>query len=551
MSRKAAQSAHTRRTPIWSLGFPGPFCGPFLAYLRSERPAKTARRWLRSRKSALRDGTWVDWATSKERGRRFSSCSNIVCDSWRRLDRSVRPSPVETFEADHGSAYPQPTSKDRPLRELRGVVERITYQNAENGFTVARLAPERPEAEAEAARGDDRLVTVVGTLADLTPGEAIVAHGWWRNDPKHGWQFQARDYRTALPATLQGMKKYLGSGLVKGIGPVNAGRIVDAFGEATFEVIDDDPKRLTEVPGIGPIRASRIAATWAEQRHIREVMAALQGYGISTSLAVRIYKKFGDRSGKVITEEPYRLAREVWGIGFKTADKIAQAVGIAPDAPERLQAGVLHALGEAADEGHTLLPEAELTARAASLLRWRSSRRRATRCSAALGDAAIRRRGQGGRRGPSRGTGAVRAGRVGPRLAPADALGHAGHDPRRQDLRSNRLARRVRLAGRPPRPDPRSRAGGGRPDGADVARVDPDRRAWHGQDAHAAGGPDAGSGEGAALPARGADRPRGQADGGGDGAALGDAPSRAGAAARRQGRPGRRQPAGRRPGGGG
>jgi exodeoxyribonuclease V alpha subunit len=261
----------------------------------------------------------------------------------------------------------QPTA-DQPLRELRGVVERITYQNPENGFTVARLAPERAESEAEAARGDDRLVTVVGTLADLTPGEAIVAHGWWRNDPKHGWQFQAKDYRTALPATLQGMKKYLGSGLVKGIGPVNAGRIVDTFGEATFEVIDDDPRRLTEIAGIGPIRAGRIAATWAEQRHIREVMAALQGYGISTSLAVRIYKKFGDRSGRVITEEPYRLAREVWGIGFKTADKIARAVGIAHDAPERLQAGVLHALGEAADEGHTLLPQADLLGRAATLL---------------------------------------------------------------------------------------------------------------------------------------------------------------------------------------
>jgi exodeoxyribonuclease V alpha subunit len=257
---------------------------------------------------------------------------------------------------------------DRPLRKLRGVVERITFQNADNGFTVARLAPERPEAEAEAARGDDRLVTVVGTLADLTPGEAIVARGWWRNDAKHGWQFQATDYRTALLATLQGMKKYLGSGLVKGVGPVNAGRIVDTFGEATFDVIDDDPTRLTEVPGIGPIRASRIAATWAEQRHIREVMAALQGYGISTSLAVRIYKRFGDRSGKVITEEPYRLAREVWGIGFKTADKIARAVGIAHDAPERLQAGVLHALGAAADEGHTLLPASELSSRAAVTL---------------------------------------------------------------------------------------------------------------------------------------------------------------------------------------
>src|SRR5215212_1962844 len=254
-----------------------------------------------------------------------------------------------------GMAQPAPAA-DRPLRELRGVVERITYQNAENGFTVARLAPERPESEAEAARGDDRLVTVVGTLADLTPGEAIVAHGWWRNDAKHGWQFQARDYRTTLPASVQGMKRYLGSGLVKGIGPVNAGRIVDAFGEATFDVIDADAGRLTEVPGIGPVRAGRIAATWAEQRHIREVMAALQGHGISTSLAVRIYKRFGDDSARVIQEEPYRLAREVWGIGFKTADKIARAVGIAADAPARLQAGVLHVLGAASDEGHTLLP---------------------------------------------------------------------------------------------------------------------------------------------------------------------------------------------------
>src|SRR5215217_2501124 len=225
-----------------------------------------------------------------------------------------------------------------PRRELRGVVERITYQNAETGYTVARLAPERAGPEAEAARADDRLVTLVGTLADLTPGEAIIAHGWWRNDPKHGWQFTAVDYRVTLPATLQGMKKYLGSGLVKGVGPVNAGRIVDTFGEATFEVIDADPHRLRQVPGVGRIRAERIAATWAEQRHIREVMAALQGYGISTSLAVRIYKKFGDDSGRVIVKEPYRLAREIWGIGFKTADKIARAVGLAVDAPARLQA---------------------------------------------------------------------------------------------------------------------------------------------------------------------------------------------------------------------
>jgi exodeoxyribonuclease V alpha subunit len=205
-----------------------------------------------------------------------------------------------------------------PLRELRGVVERITYQNPQNGYTVARLAAERASEEAQAARDDDRLVTLVGSLADLTPGEAIVAHGWWRNDARHGWQFQAQDDRTTLPATLQGMKRYLGSGLVRGVGPVMAGRIVDTFGEETFRVIDADARQLTTVAGIGRVRASRIAATWAEQRHIREVMAALQGFGVSTSLAVRIYKKFGDDSGRVVSQERYRLAREVWGISFKT-----------------------------------------------------------------------------------------------------------------------------------------------------------------------------------------------------------------------------------------
>ncbi len=255
-----------------------------------------------------------------------------------------------------------------PRKELRGVVERLTYQNPENGYTVARLAPERPQDEARAAQADDRLVTIVGTLADLTPGEAIVAQGWWRDDAKHGWQFQVLDYRTSLPATTQGMRRYLGSGLVKGVGPVMAGRIVDAFGEGTFDVIDASPDRLTEVAGIGQVRAARIAATWEEQRHIREVMAALQGYGVSTSLAVRIYKRFGDDSGRVVAQEPYRLAREVWGIGFKTADSIARAVGIAPDAPARLQAGVLHALGAAGDDGHTLLPERELLETAAALL---------------------------------------------------------------------------------------------------------------------------------------------------------------------------------------
>lgn len=261
---------------------------------------------------------------------------------------------------------PAPATPAR--KELRGVVERITYQNAENGYVVARLAPERGGPEAEAARDEQRLVTIIGTMAELAPGEAVVLQGWWLNDAKHGWQFKVVDYHTTLPATTQGLRRYLGSGLIKGIGPVMAGRIVERFAEYTIETIDETPQRLMEVAGIGPIRAAKIAATWTEQRQIREVMATLQSYGLSTSLAVRIYKRFADESARVIAQEPYRLAREVWGIGFKTADKIAQAVGIAPDAPARLQAGALHALGTAGDDGHTLLPQADLLQHALGLL---------------------------------------------------------------------------------------------------------------------------------------------------------------------------------------
>lgn len=252
--------------------------------------------------------------------------------------------------------------------ELRGTVERISYHNPETGYTVVRLAPERSDLKVKSDRGKDRLVTVVGTLADLAPGEVIVVRGSWRDDPKHGWQFMAVDYRTALPATLQGIKRYLGSGLIKGVGAVMAERIVATFGEATLALLDTDPGRLREVPGIGPIRAQRIAETWVERRHIREIMDALQGFGLSPSLAVRIYQQFGEASGAILTQSPYRLAREVWGIGFKTADTIARAVGLAPDAPERLQAGLLHVLNAAADRGHTLLPEADLLRQAADVV---------------------------------------------------------------------------------------------------------------------------------------------------------------------------------------
>jgi exodeoxyribonuclease V alpha subunit len=314
--------------------------------------------WARDRHAGVKDAAAAKWTVLRKEG-------GIA-------HRRPLPGRARTpMTAPNPDATPppgtQPAGADRPLRELRGVVERITFQSAATGFTVARLAPERA-AETAAAQGEDRLVTLVGTLPDLTPGEAIVAQGSWQQSPTHGWQFRVADYRTTLDGGGQGMQTYLGSGLVKGIGPINAGRIVATFGDATFTVIDAAPRRLREVPGIGPVRATRIAAAWAEQRHIREVMAALQSLGVSTSLAVRIYQRFGDDATRVVRQEPFRLAREVWGIGFKTADTIAQAVGIARDAPARVQAGVLQTLGTAAEAGHTLVPEAELTRDAATLL---------------------------------------------------------------------------------------------------------------------------------------------------------------------------------------
>ena len=171
-----------------------------------------------------------------------------------------------------------------------------------------------------------------------------------------------------LPATAAGIQKYLGSGLIKGIGPVMAERMVAHFGVDIMHVIDDEPGRLIEVDGLGPKRTAMIAAAWAEQKAIKEVMIFLQGVGVSTSLAVRIYKKYGDASVSVVRDEPYRLAADVWGIGFKTADTIARSVGIAPDSPERIKAGLAYTLSEAADDGHCYLPAPNLITDAAKIL---------------------------------------------------------------------------------------------------------------------------------------------------------------------------------------
>ena len=225
----------------------------------------------------------------------------------------------------------------------------VTFANPETGYTIARIAPERGGAE---------LITAVGPLLGAQIGEFLRLRGRWSSHPKYGRQFEVHSYATVLPATAAGIQKYLGSGLIKGIGPVMAERMVARFGVDIMHVIDDEPARLAEVDGLGPKRTAMIAAAWAEQKAIKEVMIFLQGVGVSTSLAVRIYKKYADASVPVVRHEPYRLA----------ADTIARSVGIAPDSPERIKAGLAYTLSEAADDGHCYLPAPNLITDAAKIL---------------------------------------------------------------------------------------------------------------------------------------------------------------------------------------
>lgn len=245
------------------------------------------------------------------------------------------------------------------LAVVEGVLERITYANEDNGYTVARV---------DTGRGSGDLLTVVGSLLGAQPGESLRMEGRWGSHPQYGKQFTVENYTTVLPATIQGIRRYLGSGLIKGIGPRIADRIVEHFGTDTLDVIEGEPRRLVEVPGLGPKRTKLIGAAWEEQKAIKEVMVFLQGVGVSTSIAVRIYKNYGDASISVVRNQPYRLAADVWGIGFLTADRIAQAVGIPHDSPERVKAGLQYALSQATDNGNCFLPEERLLADAVKLL---------------------------------------------------------------------------------------------------------------------------------------------------------------------------------------
>jgi len=241
---------------------------------------------------------------------------------------------------------------------IEGILERIVYFNEENNYTVARL---------QVARNPE-LITIVGSMPCPNPGETLRLKGEWIVDAKFGRQFRVEKCLSVLPATITGIEKYLGSGLVKGIGPIMAKRVVAMFGLETLDIIEKQSERLLEVEGIGAIRAERIGKAWREQREVREVMVFLQGHGVSSTYGVKIYKAYGDKSVSVVKENPYRLALDISGIGFKTADRIARNMGIDPGSQIRTEAGIIHVLSELVDEGHVYYPYDKLMDAAASLL---------------------------------------------------------------------------------------------------------------------------------------------------------------------------------------
>ena len=228
------------------------------------------------------------------------------------------------------------------MEHLRCVVERITYQNTDNGYSVIKCR----------AKGYQDLVTVVGSMPDVHVGSVLYLGGSWRVDAKYGRQFSMETFEETLPATVYGIEKYLGSGLVKGIGPGFAGRIVKQFGAETLNVIEEDPDRLLEVPGIGRVRVERVKKSWQEQKEIKNIMLFLQQHDVSTSHATKIFKTYGNESIQVVQENPYRLAEDIWGIGFKTADTIAEKMGFGKEKYARLRSGILYTLNRLSENGH-------------------------------------------------------------------------------------------------------------------------------------------------------------------------------------------------------
>lgn len=253
----------------------------------------------------------------------------------------------------------EPLSQGWPMTTIEGVLERITYCNEENGFVVAKLQE----------KGGRGLTTVVGNLAGVHPGESLRLTGKWVDHRKFGEQFQVERFEVLVPATLAGIRRYLSSGVIRGIGAVMADRIVGTFGLETLEVIEKHPERLSSVEGIGPKRIEMITESWAEHKEIRSILIFLQGHGVGATYAAKIYRHYGDRSIPILRENPYRLAEEIRGIGFLTADRIAQSMGVDPNSLVRAKAGLIHVLNGLAEEGHVYYPEEGLRRRAQEILK--------------------------------------------------------------------------------------------------------------------------------------------------------------------------------------
>ena len=244
------------------------------------------------------------------------------------------------------------------MEHLRCVVERITYQNAENGYTVLKCA----------VKNYNDLITVVGTMPDTHVGSVLSLEGFWKMDVKYGRQFSVEHFEETLPATVYGIEKYLGSGLVKGVGPKFAKRIVEKFGKDTLDVIEECPDELLKVPGIGNVRVDRIKKSWQEQKEIKNIMLFLQSHEVSTSHATKIFKTYGSESIEIVKENPYRLADDIWGIGFKTADSIAQKMGFDKGKFVRLRSGIFYTLNKLAENGHCYANRRQLIEKAKELL---------------------------------------------------------------------------------------------------------------------------------------------------------------------------------------
>ncbi len=244
------------------------------------------------------------------------------------------------------------------LKQISGVVERITFVNPENGFSVIKIK----------SRGFSELITIVGNMNAINVGSVVKLKGEWKHNSKFGKQFIVDSYEETLPATIAGIERYLGSGLIKGIGPVNAKRIVKHFKEDTIKIIEEEPDRLFEVEGVGKKRVEMIKEAWQEQKEIKNVMIFLQSQGVSTAYAVKIYKAYGNESISIVRENPYRLADDIWGIGFKTADKIARQIGFDFNSYERCRAGIIYILNQLSNDGHCFATREQLIPEAIEML---------------------------------------------------------------------------------------------------------------------------------------------------------------------------------------